>query len=366
MSVALVEDIHAAVLKALAQGTTLAGFRKDFDRIVAAHGWEYNGTRNWRSRVIYDTNLRTARAAGKWAQAKRLEDRRPYLRYVAQLDDRTRPLHRRWHGIILPVSHPWWRTHMPPNGWYCRCDVESVSDADLARYGWSVSVEAPTIEMESRTVTLADGTLETWWTPKGIDTGFGSNPGDGWLSGAVPPPLQQPLAAYDPAAPKPRPADLPVLPAPVPAERLLPQGWPDEDYIAAFLGEFGAAPGRPAAFRDAAGHLLAIGEDLFRDARTGGTKAAKRGRERYLLLLADAIKDPDEIWAQWEEHRGTGEMILKRVYVKALALPKGGGGVSVFAWTRGGWSGKTVFAQDGSGAYLDNQRFGALLYRRGE
>lgn len=54
-SEALVRDFHDAVNRAIANGTTLDDFRRDFDRIVAEHGWSYNGSRGWRSRVIFDT-----------------------------------------------------------------------------------------------------------------------------------------------------------------------------------------------------------------------------------------------------------------------------------------------------------------------
>jgi hypothetical protein len=59
---AIVSDF-ARPWKRPSDGTTLEEFRRDFDRIVAKHGWDYNG-RNWRSRVIYDTNLATSYA---WA-----------------------------------------------------------------------------------------------------------------------------------------------------------------------------------------------------------------------------------------------------------------------------------------------------------
>ncbi len=358
---ALVEDFHKAVLRADAEGRTLADFRKDFDRIVATHGWSYKGGRGWRSAVIYNTNLRMARAAGKWAQIERVKADRPYARYSAILDTHTRPIHREWHGTILPVDDPWWSTHWPPNGWNCRCTVQSVSEADLKRYGWSVTLEPPTVNMERRTVTLADGSTEEWQTPEGIDTGFGYNVGHAWLRGAVPPELQEPLPPF--GAPPTRPADLPALSAATPVDmaRILPEGLADESYVTAFLEEFGAGLDRPAGFRDAAGHLLGVGKELFQ-ANGGGWKVRKRGRERYVKLLADALKDPDEIWVGWAGRSGVPK--LKRAYIKRQTLPDGSGLLTVFEWSNAGWVGATSYSVDHGAAYLDSKRVGALVYQR--
>src|SRR3990167_1320138 len=64
----LLADFQGAIDRAIAEGTTLEQFRRQFDSLVAKHGWEYNGGRNWRSRVIYDTNVRTAYSAGRYEQ----------------------------------------------------------------------------------------------------------------------------------------------------------------------------------------------------------------------------------------------------------------------------------------------------------
>ncbi|HEY1132681.1 MAG TPA: hypothetical protein VGF12_24950, partial [Roseateles sp.] len=69
----LLADFRQAVRAAIEDGETLAQFRTRFDSIVAKHGWDYNGGRNWRSRVIYETNLRQSYNAGRWHQEQQLK-----------------------------------------------------------------------------------------------------------------------------------------------------------------------------------------------------------------------------------------------------------------------------------------------------
>ncbi|MCZ7600797.1 MAG: phage head morphogenesis protein [Gammaproteobacteria bacterium] len=102
----LLADIRAAVDDALAEGTTITDFRKRFDEIVERHGWSYRGKRGWRTRVMFDTNIRTAHAAGRWQQIQRTKARRPWLIYQTAGDERVRPLHQTWHHITLPADDP--------------------------------------------------------------------------------------------------------------------------------------------------------------------------------------------------------------------------------------------------------------------
>ena len=174
----LLADFKRAVDKGLADGTTIEAFRKDFDALVARHGWSYKGGREWRSKVIFETNLRTAYQAGRWEQIQRNAEKMPYLRYVAVLDAETRDDHRTWHGTVLRADDPWWDTHYPPNGWGCRCIVQQLDQSDLDRYGYEVSAEAPQVEMVDRTVNTPDGPVAVR-VPQGIDPGWGYNVGKG-------------------------------------------------------------------------------------------------------------------------------------------------------------------------------------------
>jgi len=175
----LVADLRAAVDKAVATGTTLAEFRKEFDAIVQQYGWAYKGGRAWRTAVIYDTNLSVAYAAGHYRQRNTpaVLAARPYLRYVPSSSAHPREEHMRWYNLVLPHDDPFWDTHTPPNGWGCKCGVITVSRREIERDGLRVG-QAPPEEYYEWT---NKKTGEVHRVPVGIDPGWDYNPGkDPW------------------------------------------------------------------------------------------------------------------------------------------------------------------------------------------
>lgn len=141
----LLDDLRKAVDKAILDGGTIADFRRDFDAIVARTGWQYQGGRNWRTRVIYTTNVRSAYMAGRWAQIQAIKQRRPFLQYVHNDSVRhPRPEHQSWNGKVLSVDDPWWSTHFPPNGYGCQCTVTTLAQRDLDKMGMEGPDIAPT------------------------------------------------------------------------------------------------------------------------------------------------------------------------------------------------------------------------------
>jgi SPP1 gp7 family putative phage head morphogenesis protein len=178
----LINDLHGAVASVMESGGTITDFRKQFDEIVARHGWAYRGARGWRTGVMFNTNLRTAHAAGRWKQIERVKKARPWLVYSTVDDSRVRPEHRAWHNLALPVDDPWWDSHYPPNGWGCRCSVISASDAQLKRWGIQPA-KAPAIE-STRRVNTSTG-VDYGQVPLGIDPGWDYNVGKAWLGSDV-------------------------------------------------------------------------------------------------------------------------------------------------------------------------------------
>lgn len=363
---ALVADFRAAIEKVITQGGTLEEFRKDFDRIVAEHGWSYNGGRNWRSRIIYETNLNSSYQAGRYQQLLAVREDRPYWQYLhSDAVEDPREEHLAWDGMILRWDDPWWQTHFPINAWGCQCRVIALSDADLQRMGRTVDT-APPLEMETRIIgKRSPGGPRTVEVPKGIDPGFEHIPGLSRLKSAVPPPNPNGIgSAGAPGVPNVTAPD-PLPPArSYPPSRVLPAGLNPADYVSRFLEEFNATPQRPAVFQDVIGESLVVGRDLFVDRTTGALKVLKRGREQYLLLLADTLKDPDEIWVRLEWMGTLNKAVVRRRYiarfmVEGQALPA----VAVFELGVDGWMGVTTFTAADSG-YLEGLRHGVRLYQR--
>lgn len=138
----LLADLHSAVIRAVEDGRGIEDFRKEFRQIVAKNGWTGwagQGTaagEAWRTRVIYQTNMATSYAAGRYAQLSDpdLLSFRPYWKYH-HLDGvlHPRPLHVSWGGMVLPHDHEFWKTHYPPNGWGCHCWVTAASKAEYEK-----------------------------------------------------------------------------------------------------------------------------------------------------------------------------------------------------------------------------------------
>lgn len=357
----LLADLQAAIGAAIAEGETLEQFRSRFDEIVARHGWSYNGGRGWRSRVIFETNLRTAYSAGRWAQAQRLKAARPFGRYVAVMDERTRELHRHWHGTVLHLDHPWWTTHIPPNGWGCRCRFVTLSARDLKRYGFTVTEPAPEVKMTRRQVNGPDGAKIPVDVPEGIDPGFDYNPGLGAFGRA-----RQRLEMERTGdrferlwAPG---QELPAPPALEPVEpigRILPiVDGPSEQQLRDRLRE--AIGGDEAVLADPLGAPVAITQAVV-DHILELPEKRSDGRDAYFGLIPELVERPQEVWIGFVRDAATGRVDVRRRHVRLVHDGKDRIVGLVAEVVRGDWLGLTVFR--GGKSSIRQLRQGRLVWR---
>ena len=185
----LLSDVQATVDRAISEGWTRQRFRDELTPELMRRGWwgraemrdpatgeirdvQLGSVR--RLNTIYDTNLRTAYAAGHSERIRANAATAPYVMYSAVLDARTRAQHRAWNGKVLRWDDPWWKTHTPPNGWNCRCTRVQLSERDLARLGKKGPDKAPPSTDRDWT---NPRTGEVVRVPVGVDPGFGYDPG---------------------------------------------------------------------------------------------------------------------------------------------------------------------------------------------
>lgn len=191
----LLESIRDGITRSVAGDLSRRDWMRDIKALLQEEGWWGEQTvidpqtgksvittfDPARLKLIYDTNVNMAYSAGLWQRIERNRATSPYIRYITRRDERVRISHRAWDNVALPVEHPFWDTHFPPNGWRCRCRAMSLSqsDYDTLKAQGRIRTEAPPME---RVRWLNKRTGEVMEIPAGIDPGFDYNPGKAVLA----------------------------------------------------------------------------------------------------------------------------------------------------------------------------------------
>jgi SPP1 gp7 family putative phage head morphogenesis protein len=143
----ILDDIHGLLNKAMSAGGSYQAFRDGMLDAMDKAGW-YGGNGhtkddkdyiNWRIKIIYDTNMRTAYAAARYRRQLQDADSRPVWVYLSKLvGANRRPEHLGLHGKAFRYDDPFWDTYYPPNGWGCECSVTTKSESGAKRAGITV------------------------------------------------------------------------------------------------------------------------------------------------------------------------------------------------------------------------------------
>ncbi len=375
----LLDAVRDSLGDALRGGQTFEGWKKG----VAKLGLAKLGFSDVRLETIFRTNLQSAYQAGRYAQMRRAAEDRPYWRYTAVNDSRTRPTHRGLHGQVYPADHEFWSTYYPPNGYRCRCSVQSLSASQVEARGYDVQTEIPAMVQYKDPTT---GYLTE--TPLHPDRGFAGNVGRDWFAGLSPEELDEVIRPQATRAVC-RPAGGPAFAAsgdvcrpplarldarhvpPVAEADILKEGLSPEAYVRAFLAEFGLKDMEASKVVTLPGVNLpvVINKGFFVDKRTGAWKVDKSGRAPFVRLLARTILDPYEIWEVPAEVSGKPIRTLR--LIRLFSTPqKRVGGFVVFNLVRlRQWQAATAFTPKAKSSatnmleYLEGQRVGTLIHR---
>lgn len=359
---ALLTDMHGAINRAIGNGTTLEQFRKEFDTMVATHGWEYRGGRNWRSQVIYNTNIQTAYQAGRYQELNAMagDGVATYWEYRSKQDSRVRPQHQQWDGLILAADDPWWDTHFPPNGWGCRCRVWPRTAGDLRRAGKSGPDRRPT---DGTVEWVNPATGEVLQIPKGIDPGWDYNPGqasfgrrlsaeamDAWRTGAD---KWQRLTigdwqSYD------RPA---LIPIDQPVAKVGPKATSQAE-LTRMIEE--AIGGQDKVYAVAAGEFE---YPMLVNAESLASHITDLKRAAFVPFLPELLSQPSEVWMGFERHSGSGQVVLRQRVIKAIDIGTDRGLLMVANSVNGIMEAWT-FIPTSNLKYLNGQRQGKLVWSR--
>lgn len=128
------------VNKSLADG-------KDFDEFKRSVKLKDIELPEYRLKTIYQTNVQQAYSHGRWLEQQRNKQDKPYLRYVAVLDSKTRETHEKLHGTVRHIDDPFWQTRSPPLAFNCRCRLVALSEEEAREYGITSDDDLPDVQV---------------------------------------------------------------------------------------------------------------------------------------------------------------------------------------------------------------------------
>lgn len=299
MKAELLADLRGAVQDAVVKGESYDTFKRRFIEIADRHGWVYNGGAGWRSRVIWQTNVRVAYAVGRYKQMidPAVVAHMPYWMYDHTTLLNPREQHKALDNHVYRYDDPFWTWGYPPNGWGCNCHVRPLSERQLRKLGKTGPDTAP--------ATPDALNIPPEWQYNPGQAAWGRPHVDAALRKAaasqLTPVAGQPYQQW--ARPDALPIDSPVA-APLVSTEQLRSAWR-------------AMHGEQALLRDARGEELLVSEIAAERMLIANADDAA-----LLPLLREVVEQPIEVWMNWAVD-GNGRYVLRKVYLKRVQLSDG-------------------------------------------
>ena len=343
----LLADTRRIIDRPLAEGKTLKVAAAELESKFRQAGWwggktvtDAEGNKRTvllgtphRIRTILRTNIATAYSAGRYKRQRETMDARPWWQYIAILDGATRSAHRDLHGKVFRADDPVWDTIYPPNGFRCRCRVQSLSERQLRARGLETSSDA------------------AGFTP---DPGWAYNPGKHALWRKQGEAVK--VVSGQPNWRKLGLPDIRNLPGP-PVPKMLPEAATPQQARRTVQAALGLSKENPRRFIKTPVEQVLL--DLDKTAHI--TTKFGEHRERFANRIIPTLAEPNEVWMAYFDD-GT----FRKRYLKVFAREsrKRQGGLSVVTETPGGQLLYNFIPIDPGG--INRNRVGSLLYPKGK
>ncbi|HDX6107396.1 phage head morphogenesis protein [Acinetobacter baumannii] len=141
----LLQDIRQSLISAMQQGQTLEQWKASITPVLQDKGWwgkktvinpegreqEVQLGSPRRLRTIYDTNMQSAFAAGRYKAMLASAEARPYWEWRHITISNPRKQHVALNGRLFRFDDPFWNVAYPPSEWGCKCRVIARSAREV-------------------------------------------------------------------------------------------------------------------------------------------------------------------------------------------------------------------------------------------
>lgn len=141
----LLQDIRQSLISAMQQGQTLEQWKASITPTLQEKGWwgkktvinpegreqEVQLGSPRRLRTIYDTNMQSAFAAGRYKAMLAGAETRPYWEWRHITISNPRKQHVALNGRLFRFDDPFWNVAYPPSEWGCKCRVIARSAREV-------------------------------------------------------------------------------------------------------------------------------------------------------------------------------------------------------------------------------------------
>ncbi|WP_046996196.1 PBECR2 nuclease fold domain-containing protein [Aliarcobacter butzleri] len=341
----LLNDIHSSLIEAIKTGRNFEAWKKSIIPTLEKKGWwgtqEITNPKTGeikkviinsnRLKKIYTINTRVAYQKHRYEEMMKLP-LSTYWMYRCSFLENSRERHKAMHGTVLHRDHEFWIENYPPNDYMCFCGVTAHSESDLKRRGLT-----PT---QGKIQSIA---TEDWAYNVGKNTN---------------------VAALKKINLDDSLNNLPILNK-VKDESLKNldfNGLKNKFYQALAIKE-------GDIFIDKTNDPITITDDFFKS--LDYIKVRNKGRELYIIELANALKDPDEIFLQFEALKNKSDKYVdenSRVVKKFMKYYKTEAGakralIVLVEYLKDKTTGISAYVIDSQGA-VETKRVEKLIYKK--